>query len=239
MSGEPKLDKQSAAGTATPPRMLGDTDVGVIMQFVEKLPADASILEVGPWLGGLTLLLSRHGRVTVADRFIWTDANADDYPGIAAPGESFRPAFEANMAAAGIHVDIIETTLPEMSWGGGSIDFVFVDAPRNAELLHGCFKGIASAVRPGALILVKQALNPAHFGMGAYLDALAGLGFVGSETTEQPEWCNIATVRVHPPRSPWNRIAEITRRFRHIRLRQGTGFESRSRRSKISLSKIR
>lgn len=193
MSGDSELDKLTAAGTATPPRMLGDTDVSLILSFAEKLPEGAHILEVGPWLGGLTVDLARYGHVTVVDRFIWTDANARNYPGIAEADTSFRSVFEANMAAEGLDVDVIESTLPDLLWEGGPIDFIFIDAPRDAATLHGCLRAVAHAIKPGAHVLIKHALNMRDFGMGAYIDALAGLGLVMIETTEQPDWCNIIT----------------------------------------------
>ena len=196
MSGDYELDKQTSAAPATPPRMLGESDVRVIMQFARKLQPDANILEIGPWLGGLTVLLAEFGRVTVLDRFIWSEANAENYPGIAAPEESFRPAFDAHMQSAGLVVDVVETTLPEFEWTGGALDFVFIDAPRDAALLHACFRAIATSLKPGACILIKHALNEQNFGMGAYLDALAGLGLVRIEASEQPDWCNIAAVTV-------------------------------------------
>ena len=191
MSGDPKLDKLTAAGTAPPPRMLGDTDVSLILSFAEKLPEGAQILEVGPWLGGLTVDLARYGHVTVVDRFLWTDVNARNYPGIAEANTNVRSVFEANMAAQGLDVDVIEATLPDMVWDGGALDFIFIDAPRDAATLHGCLRAVADAVKPGARVLIKHALNMRDFGMGAYVDALAGLGLATIEATDQPDWCNI------------------------------------------------
>ena len=196
MSGDPKLDKQTAAGTVPPPRMLGDTDVSLILSFVEKLPEGAHILEVGPWLGGLTVDLASYGHVTVVDRFIWSDANARKYPGIAEPDTSFRSVFEANMAAQGLDVDVIESTLPDLLWEGGPIDFMVIDAPRDAKTLHGCLRAVAVSLKPGAIIVIKHALNSHDFGMGAYLDALAGYGHAKFEVTEQPSWSNICTISV-------------------------------------------
>jgi hypothetical protein len=194
MSRDTELDKRSSEEFALPPRMLGDTEVGIIMDYAARLPAGAEILEVGPWLGGMTRLLARHGNMTVVDRFIWTDANAENYPGIAAPEENFRVLFEGNMAAEGITARIIEATLPELAWPGGPLDFVLIDAPRTAKQLHGCMAAIAPTLKPGAHVLVKHALNRRDLGLGSYIDALIGLGFFRMIATEQPNWCNIVVL---------------------------------------------
>ena len=196
MSRDTELDKRSDEERPLPPRMLGDTDVRVILEHAEKLPVGASILEIGPWLGGLTRLLARHGQMTVVDHFVWTEANAANYPGIAAPAGSFRSVFEANMAAEGIALQIIETNLPQLDWPGGMLDFVVIDAPRTPEQLHGCLVAIASELKPGAKVLIKNALNTRDLGLGAYIDALLGLGALTMDATDQPTWCNIAVLTV-------------------------------------------
>ena len=194
MSRNTELDKRSNEELAPPPRMLEDTEVGIIMDYAARLPAGAEILEVGPWLGGMTRLLAQHGNMTVVDRFIWTDANAENYPGIAEPEENFRAQFETHMAAEGITARIIEATLPEMTWPGGALDFVLIDAPRTAQQLHGCMSAIASVLKPGAHVLIKHALNRRDLGLGAYIDALIGFGSFQMVATEQPNWCNIVAL---------------------------------------------
>jgi predicted O-methyltransferase YrrM len=194
MSPDTELDKRPSAELSPPLRMLGDREVGIVLKYAVTLPEGAEILEVGPWLGGLTRLLAQHGRMTVVDRFIWTDANAENYPGIAAPEGNFRALFEANMKAEGITPRIIETTLPEFEWPGGALDFVMVDAPRTVAQLHGCLKAIAPVVKRGAYVLVKHALNRRDLGLGSYIDALIGLGFLRMVATEQPNWCNIVVL---------------------------------------------
>ena len=104
MGGYSELDKLTAEGISNPPRMLGDTEVSLILSFVTDLPAQANILEVGPFLGGLTVELARFGQVTVVDRFVWTDANARNYPGISYANASFRGTFEANMPVSYTHL---------------------------------------------------------------------------------------------------------------------------------------
>jgi predicted O-methyltransferase YrrM len=194
MSRDTELDKRSSEELGPPPRMLGDTEVAIIMDYAARLPAGAGILEVGPWLGGVTRLLAQHGNMTVVDRFIWTDANAKNYPGISAPEENFRSIFEAHMAAEGITARIIEATLPELAWPGGPLDFVLIDAPRTAEQLHGCMSAIAPVLKPGAYVIAKHALNRRDLGLGSYIDALIGLGFLRMVATRQPNWCNIVVL---------------------------------------------
>ncbi|SFS22252.1 class I SAM-dependent methyltransferase [Yoonia litorea] len=195
MSGVSQLDKHSAASTVRPPRMLGETDVSVIMQFAAQLPPDAQILEVGPFLGGLTVELAKYGQVTVVDRFVWTSANEDNYPGLLQADESFHNLFRANMERAGLAIASIEATLPDLTWSGGKLDLVVIDAPRNAEQLHGCLKAICGALKPGAHVLIKHALNERDFGMGALVDALIGASMFDMVPVDQPAWCNIATIK--------------------------------------------
>jgi hypothetical protein len=194
MSRDPELDKRSSEELSPPLRMLGDREVGIVMEYAGSLPENAEILEVGPWLGGMTRLLAQHGRMTVVDHFIWTDAHAENYPGIAAPEENFRALFEANMVAEGIDPRVIEATLPDFDWPGGALDFVMVDAPRTVEQLHGCLKAIADVIKPGSYIVVKHVLNRRFLGMGSYIDALIGLGYLRMIATEQPDWCNIVVL---------------------------------------------
>ena len=204
MSPDAQLDKRPSAELSPPLRMLGDKEVGIVMDYAAALPEGAQILEFGPWLGGLTRLLAQHGHLTVVDRFIWTEANAENYPGIAAPDENFRALFEANMAAEGITPRIIEANLPDFAWPGGQLDFVMVDAPRTVAHLHGCLKEIAPVIKPGAPILVKHALNRRDLGLGSYIDALIGLGILRMVATEQPDWCNIVVL------AATDQIADLT-----------------------------
>jgi hypothetical protein len=69
-----------------------------------------------------------------------------------------------------------------------------MDAPRSVDQLHGCMKEIAPVIKPGAYILVKHALNRRDLGLGSYIDAMIGLGFLRMVATEQPDWCNIVVL---------------------------------------------
>lgn len=192
-----EVDKDREVAVALP-RMLGDTDVGLILDFAGRLPDGANILEVGPWLGGLTRDLARFGAVTVVDRFIWSEGNDVALPGLASPGDSFRPLFEENIETAGVSVQIVETDLINFEWHGGVIDLAVIDAPRTPDQLHNCLSTISGALQPNAVILVKHGLNRSDIGMGVYLDALMGLGVLEMVATEQPDWCNIAVLRPGP-----------------------------------------
>ena len=177
------------------PRMLGDTDVGLILDFAERLEADAQILEVGPWLGGLTTELCRFGNVTVVDSFVWSERNAENIPGLADPGASFLHAFEENMARSGNSPNIVVAELPDFEWNGGTLNLVVIDAPRTPDNLHSCLNAIAASLSSDAVVMIKHGLNRTDLSMGAYLDGLIGLGVLEMVATNQPEWCNIAVLR--------------------------------------------
>ena len=195
MSIAPDLDKRQSQDPPEIPRMFGETDVALIKEIAGLLPKQAQIVEVGPWLGGMTAELAEFGSVTVIDHFVWSENNAANYPGIAEAEASFRNAFEENMARAGVSATIIEATLPDLKWSGEKIDFLLIDAPRTAEELHGCLAALATSTKQGSFVLVKHALNLRDCELGGYCDALLGAQMLELVATEQPAWCNIAVFR--------------------------------------------
>lgn len=198
MSAGANLDKLSIGQLFAPPRMVGDSDVALLRQMAELLPDDAHIVEFGPWLGGVTRILAEYGAVSVVDRFEWSDLNAEAYPGLLEPGQSFRPLFEHFMQDAGVTVDVFEADFRDFRWNGGKIDFCYIDAPRRGQDLLTCLRSVSSHLAAGAYILVKNGLNPAYLEMLALIEVMAGAGMIQIELTGQPQWCNTVVLRPGP-----------------------------------------
>ena len=188
------------------PRMMGDADLALIRDLAGRLRPDACLVEVGPWLGGVSRVLAGLGRLHVIDRFVWSDRNAESYPGIAQPGESFRAAFEANLADAPRPVQVHEADFRGFVWGGGPIDLCLIDAPRTAADLLACLRGLHSGLGDGSLILVKNGLSPAYPDLPALMEVLLGQGLLRPVPTRQAEWCNILAVTPGPE---WGRLAAL------------------------------
>ena len=197
---EPRLidDKIEERPAASILRMLGNTDMSLVLSIAGRLPQGAEILEIGPWLGGLSTSLAQFGSLHVLDNFVWTEAHANANSGVLKPGSSFLPIFESNMASAGARARIIECDIEDFVWDGGALDLCFIDAPRNAARLHNCLQPLSAALKPDGWILVKNGLNSSDAEMGAYIDALLGLDILKIEATAQPAWCNIAVLRPGP-----------------------------------------
>ena len=188
------------------PRMMGDADLALIRDLAGRLKPDACLVEVGPWLGGVSRVLAGLGSLHVIDRFIWSDKNAESYPGIAQPGESFRAAFEANLADAPRPVQVHEADIRSFVWDGGPIDLCLIDAPRTAADLLACLRALRLGVGNGSLILVKNGLSPAHPELPALLEILLGQGLLCPVPTRQAEWCNILAVSPGPE---WGRLSAL------------------------------
>lgn len=180
------------------PCMMGDTDVALISQILSALPEAACLLELGPWLGGISQRLAQHGTLHVVDRFIWSDLNAENHPDILKPGQSFRPLFEEIINGQAI---IHQIEMEDFTWDGTPLDFCLIDMPRNGADLWHCLQSILTSLRPNGYLLVKHGLNPSHYEMSALLGALVAQGSLSQVDTQQPQWCNIAVFQAGPKSS--------------------------------------
>ncbi|MEE2946056.1 MAG: hypothetical protein VX444_12840 [Pseudomonadota bacterium] len=180
------------------PRMMGEADVALIEQILKNLPPNPRLLEIGPWLGGVSAQLAAHGELHVVDRFIWSDVNAENNPGVLASGESFRPVFEMLMASQGVSAQIHETEIDAFEWSGDPIDFCLIDAPRNSDDLWTCLRQILPSLTADGFVLIKHGLTPKHTDMLALLSSLTDAAIIQLVDTDQPAWCNIAALKAGP-----------------------------------------
>lgn len=188
------------------PRMMGDADLQLIVDVADLLSPGARILEIGPWLGGISVHLAERGELHVVDRFLWTEAHDRRVPGLVRVGASFRDIFSDTMAARGHAPTIHDTELRRFTWTGGTINLCLIDCPRTAVELLACLKSVGPALDKDGFVLVKHGLNPAHFEMAALLEILMARGIFALVPTEQPSWCNIAVLSPGPAIS---QLAEI------------------------------
>lgn len=186
------------AGTGLP-RMIGDSDVALIRTFGSLLRPDATIVEFGPWLGGVTEVLTEYGQVEVIDRFEWSEQNAAAHPEAELnPGDSFRPLFEQNMAARGRNVTVYESPYQDFVWPKDRFDLCFIDAPRNVSGLLHCLRAIAHAWPPEVPVLLKHGLGVTYPELPATLEVLVSRGILALPASTQPAWCNIAALYPGP-----------------------------------------
>jgi hypothetical protein len=191
-------DKLGIRALTEIPRMVGETDIRLIRAVAAHFPKNARLVEVGPGLGGVSIVLAGFGEVHVVDRFVWTEANAERYPGLAAPGDNFRPLYEELLRDYGADVTIHETTFQEFEWDGAEVDFCFIDGPRDAQNLLVCLAAMAPSLRPNAKVMIKNGLNAAYIDMMAFIHVLAALDIFRVVQTDQPHWCNIAVLEPGP-----------------------------------------
>lgn len=201
-------DKTTPTTDTTLFRMVGQADVDLVREVGQGLSDRARILEIGPFLGGLSVELARLGALTVMDRFIWSDANARDYPDLLAPEESFRPVFERNLAAAGVEATICESDYRALDWPDERFDLCFIDVPRNARDLLVCLQRCVGRLTEGARVMIKHGLSPQHPEMTAFVSVLLEEGYVTLHPTRQAAWCTIAVIE---PTAKFASLNEIER----------------------------
>lgn len=178
------------------PRMVGESDIALLRQCADFLTEGAKILEFGPWLGGVTTLLTEYGDVTVVDRFEWSELNDKAYPGVLEVGADFRPLFEAGMARAGTRAHVHVSDFRDYLWEGGSLGLVYIDAPRDAKGLLRCLRAAAPGLSSNTRVLVKHGFGLQYPDMMSLIEWLAGQDIVVVEQLDQPVWNTTSVLRV-------------------------------------------
>lgn len=202
---ETQFENKEAKHAAPVPRMLGDADYDLVLSRLQL--SSGPILEVGPWLGAITQDFARHAPVVVIDRFLWSAAEAQSYPGIANAGDSFRPVFEANLGKTEFEVTVIESDVRDAKLPGGvTFDFCFYDGPRSAEDLHYLMSELVHSFSNTGQILIKNVFGSRAPDVAAYVNALLGARIVTLQESDQPNWCNIAVLR---PGSNWAVLSDV------------------------------
>ena len=159
-----------------PPTMCGKADVALVAAIAAERPA-ARVLEFGPWLGRLTALFTGAASVDVVDTFEWTRDHARRVDAGPAPGASFRPLFEANVARHLPALTIHEAPFAEFDPDGKVFDLVVIDGPKSADALLDCLAPIAHALSPEAELIIVGGANPKFYRLRAAVARLVSAGF--------------------------------------------------------------
>lgn len=178
------------------PRMTSARDLDLAARFSADLPSDAVIVEIGPWLGGLSELLSSKGLLHVVDSFVWTSDHAKRVPDLLDPGESFRSIFEKLMRARQLQVEVHETAFEDFRWDGETIALCVIDAPKKAAPMRDALLSVASGLGTGSRLLIKNANHASYFAMAAYLQALVDQGVLSVLEADEEGSCNTIAFEV-------------------------------------------
>ncbi|ABD56580.1 Methyltransferase type 12 [Jannaschia sp. CCS1] len=173
------------------PKMTSAKDMDLVTRFAEGLEPDAVIVEIGPWLGALSDILSPKGCLHVVDAFVWTDDHDKRVPGLLSPGESFRAVYQRLMQDRGRTVEVHETALEDFRWAGDGIDLCIIDAPKKPTLLRDTLLAVASGLHEGSRLLIKNANHANYFAMMAYLQAIVDQGVLSVLDADEEGSCNM------------------------------------------------
>lgn len=188
-------DKGSRMSRDTlPPTMVSAHDVSLVQSVAEQFASDDIALEMGPWLGRLSLVLADHMDLHVVDTFRWTKDHAKRVPNMLEPGDSFRSEFEANLARRDLQAEIHEADFSDFTWGGPPISLIVIDAPKTPETLYPCLAATLPFLRREGRILLKNALAPARIDLIRYLGALVKIGAVTLPDQEVARNSNLLTM---------------------------------------------
>ncbi|MCU4652078.1 class I SAM-dependent methyltransferase [Roseibacterium sp. SDUM158016] len=178
------------------PTMISSQDGDMALRLTQDLGPDATIVELGPWLGGLSQILAPKGNLHVIDTFVWTRDHDKRVPDLVAPGDSFRPVFEALMRSRDLPCEVHEADFTAFRWPGGRIDLAAIDAPKKPEQLKDALLAIAPGLGAGSRLLIKNGNNSRYFPMMAYLQALADQGALALLEADPEGTCNSAAFEV-------------------------------------------
>ena len=192
------------------PTMTSSQDVDLVRRVLQDLPSGATIVELGPWLGGMSQVLAPQGALHVVDAFHWTADHGKRVPGLLKAGESFRPAFETLMQARGLDVAVHEATFETFRWDGPQIALGVIDGPKKPAQLRDALLAIAPGLGEDSRLVIKNANNPRYFAMMAYLQALATQGALGLQDADPDGHCNSAAWVVRLPTEELVAVIEQT-----------------------------
>ena len=139
--------------------MSNAADRDLVKRLVEELQPMAKAVEMGPWLGALTVSLEGVKELHVIDNFIWTKDHDKRVPGLHAPGESFKDSFAKLMAQRDLHPQLHESSFASYRWSQGKIDFCLIDSPKSPKALLECLNAVREGLGKGSLILLKNGLS--------------------------------------------------------------------------------
>lgn len=128
-----------------------------------QLTGKGQLVEVGSWLGRSSLHLAAGldhagsaARLHCFDGFTWarSDPAKSDLP--LKPGDNFQSYFEANVASFKQSVTATRTRISDISWSGGPVEVLFLDAPKKLPEITRCLEVFGPTLIPGSSVIAIQ-----------------------------------------------------------------------------------
>lgn len=122
-----------------------------------------AVVEVGSWLGCSTIHLAaglkeagHHRSLHCFDQFQWRHGHHMKAALPLRTGDDFQPYFERNVRLFYPYVQVTKTTIRDISWRGGPIEILFLDAPKTLVDLASIFAAFGPSLVPGLSLVVFQ-----------------------------------------------------------------------------------
>jgi hypothetical protein len=115
-------------------------------------PGIGAVVEFGTWLGASSAYLAAGlgGReLHCYDHFIWADHYNSKSDVKLNDGDDFTDLFLSNMERHGANIVVHKTKMKGMTWEGGPIELLILDAPKQATDLARLLTVFASSLIPG------------------------------------------------------------------------------------------
>lgn len=142
-----------------------------------------AVVEVGPWLGLSTLHLASGLRdagypaaLHCYDQFEWRGDHLRKAPLPLSRGDDFQPYFERNVRPVYPGLKVTKSELRHLTWEGGPIEILFLDAPKNLVDLSWALAALGPFLSPEFSLLVMQDyLHPPAYALPAVVSRLEGI----------------------------------------------------------------
>lgn len=149
------------------PSMLSENDRALYYDLARSYQGDGAVIEVGPWLGSGTYQIARGleesgvpWSLTVFDRFKWASLYESRYPEMGLKtGDDFLPLFRKNLKP---YIDRIRPIAGEVGEINKllplerDIELLFVDAPKNWQLLRGVLEHVRTHMPAGSKLVFQD-----------------------------------------------------------------------------------
>ena len=138
----------------------------------EAYTAEGALVELGPWLGSLTLSLCeglvRNPRASqrreiayVFDLFEWSDifeqwSHGTPHAGRFRPGESFEAYYRSLLQDHERFLTVARADLSSAAWNGDAIELLINDAAKSLRIADNVFRAFVPAMIPGRSYIAHQ-----------------------------------------------------------------------------------
>ena len=149
----------------TIPAMSGEAERRYYYWLARRFSGKGAIVEIGPWLGASTAYIAAGirdsgvaAKVDVFDRFLWRVGAGWESKEVGArsSGESFLEEFRANLGALMDFVDVHQGGIDDILWERGSVELLFLDAPKRTPEISRVLTTFGPSMIPGQSVMVWQ-----------------------------------------------------------------------------------